>query len=113
MISEDTRKYSNIFRKRFIPPPILALFVLKLLSKKSMHGYQITEELNKIFSCKITRQIIYFILKKHEKANHVVSTWVESDARPRKKYRITEEGKRFLVERIKELKKLVKLLEEY
>ncbi|MCD6485394.1 MAG: PadR family transcriptional regulator [Candidatus Odinarchaeota archaeon] len=109
--------YVKILRKLgikySIPPPILSIFILKLLSKRPMHGYQITEELAKLADTKIPRQIVYFILKKYENAGVVKSTWVvEDESKPKKKYFITEEGKDFLKNRIDHLKRLISLLEE-
>jgi len=103
----------NLFKRHPVPPPLISLFILKLLLKKPMHGYQISEELSKIFGCKVPRQVIYFILKKHEKAKHVVSTWIiKENSRPKKKYSITELGKKFLEHKIRELKKIIELLDE-
>lgn len=96
-----------------IPPPILPIFVLKLLSKRPMHGYQITEELAKLCNAKMPRQIIYFILKKYEDAGLVKSEWViEEGSKPKRKYFITDEGRIFLEKRIEHFKKLINLLEK-
>lgn len=96
-----------------IPPPILPIFILKLLSKKPMHGYQITEELTKLSDAKIPRQIIYFVLKKYENAGLVESEWIiEKGSKPKRKYSITDEGRNFLKDRIEQLKKLITLLEK-
>jgi len=106
--------FPNLFKLRFlIHSRFIGLFILKLLTKKPMHGYQITEELNKALGINIPRQLVYFILKKFESKSLVSSEWVLEDGkRPKKKYRITDKGRKFLEHMMNQLKELIRLLEE-
>ncbi|MHA1616994.1 MAG: PadR family transcriptional regulator [Candidatus Njordarchaeales archaeon] len=100
------------FRERFLlHSRILGLFVLKILARKPMHGYQITERINKILNIKVPRQLIYFILLRLEHAGLVSSKWIESEEKkPRKVYKITKKGKEFMENCIRELEEIVKQL---
>jgi len=98
--------------KYYIPQQLLPLFILKLLSKQSMHGYQLTEEIEKLTCVKVPRQIIYFVLKKYESAKLVEAKWIVKDgAKPKKIYSITKTGLAFLTNRLAYVKKLLAILE--
>jgi len=111
---ETCEEYMRRFGVKYPPPPIMGAFILKLLSKKPMHGYQITEELNKILDMEIPRQIVYFALKKLESFGFLESRWVlEGGSKPRRMCSITDEGRKFLEMQIRYLKKLISLLEKF
>ncbi len=101
------------FRERFLlHSRILGLFVLKILVRKPMHGYQITERINEILNIKVPRQLVYFILLRLEHAGLVSSEWIGNEGRRlRKVYKITDKGKEFIESCVRELKEIVKLLE--
>jgi len=104
---------SRLKIKHFVPPLFLMLFVLKLLLREPMHGYQITERLNELLKVNIPRQIVYFVLKKQEEAGFVKSEWVfEGDSKPKRVYSITDEGKDFLKNIIPYLKNLLEKAEQ-
>ena len=108
------KDFLSLFKLRFlIHVRFIGLFILKLLTKKPMHGYQITEELNKVLGVNIPRQLVYFVLKKFESRSLVSSEWVlENGKRPKKKYCITDKGRKFLEHMISQLKELIRLLED-
>ncbi len=98
--------------KHAVPPLLLGLFILKLLLKEPMHGYQLTIKLNELLKIDIPRQMVYFILKKQEEAGFVKSEWMlEDEAKPRRVYSITDDGKKFLKDIIPYLKALIEKVE--
>ena len=98
--------------KYCIPPLFLMIFILKLLLKEPMHGYQITERLNEILNVNVQRQVIYFVLRKQEDAGLVKSMWTyKQESKPRKIYSITESGKEFLHYIVPYLKSLLDMVE--
>ena len=114
MIKEEeiNKTLEKLGIKYYIPQQLLPLFVLKLLSKQSMHGYQLTEEIEKLTGVKVPRQIIYFILKKYESAKLVEAKWIVEDrTKPKKIYSITKAGLSFLANRLAYIKKLLALLD--
>lgn len=77
----------------------LELILLKLLSEKDMYGYQISSTLeersNREF--KLKEGTLYPVFYRLEDAGHIEARW-ETPARgkPRKYYRLTEDGKNYL-----------------
>ncbi len=91
---------------------IVGLFILKLLCKEPKHGYELAENLNKILNINIPRQVIYFILRKFERMGLVRSEWsIKTENRPKRIYYITSEGKEFLEDKIRTMKRIIQLLE--
>lgn len=81
---------------------LLPLMVLRILRDKPKHGYQLEEELSKILGRPIPEGFIYGLLKRLEMKGLVTYTWETPPSGPaRKIYRLTDEGKKYLTERLK------------
>jgi len=94
-----------------VPPFLMAAMILKLLSEKPMHGYQIAEEISKMLEKEVPRPVIYFALKKLEKDGFLTFKWEMQEKGPaRKIYYITEEGEELLKLKMELLKKFYNLL---
>jgi len=94
-----------------VPPFLMAAIILKVLSEKPMHGYQIAEEASKILEREVSRPVIYFSLKKLEKDGFLTFKWETREKGPaRKIYYITEEGEELLKHKMELLKEFYKIL---
>lgn len=82
------------------------ILILTLLDRQSMYGYEMIKEMEKrsngIFQFK--EGTLYPILHTLESNGMVESYWSNQEARKRKYYKITEEGKLLLKEKTKEWK---------
>ena len=81
------------------------MLILKLLEKQDMYGYQMIEELAKQsdHTFELKAGTLYPLLHLLEQKQYLVSYDGETVAgKARKYYRITDEGKRFLVVRLSE-----------
>lgn len=75
---------------------LLDLIVLQLLSASPIHGYQIISKIRRNFGVYFGPSTIYPLLNSLEKSGYVKSEWDMSHDRPRKVYRLTDEGKNLL-----------------
>ena len=75
---------------------LLDLIVLQYLDKESMHGYQIITKIRKGFGVYFGPSTIYPLLGTLEKKGFVNSEWNMNSERPRKVYKLTNEGKNVL-----------------
>ena len=71
---------------------LLDLIVLQFLSSQPMHGYQIITKIRKTFGVYFGPSTIYPLLAMLEKKGHVSSEWNMQNERPRKVYKLTNEG---------------------
>jgi len=71
---------------------LLDLIVLQFLSSQPMHGYQIITKIRKSFGVYFGPSTIYPLLATLEKKGFVNSEWNMSNERPRKIYKLTNEG---------------------
>ena len=71
---------------------LLDLIVLQFLSSQPMHGYQIITKIRKTFGVYFGPSTIYPLLATLEKKGHVSSEWNMQNERPRKVYKLTNEG---------------------
>lgn len=83
------------------------VLILSLLNRKDMYGYEMIKEIelrsNGIFSFK--EGTLYPILHNLENANYIESYWDDSNSgRKRKYYKITDNGKKLLLEKESEWK---------
>src|SRR3989337_1939834 len=76
---------------------LLDLIVLQLLSTQPMHGYQIITRVRKSFGVYFGPSTIYPLLGTLEKKGYVNSVWNTDNERPRKVYKLTDEGQNLLV----------------
>jgi PadR family transcriptional regulator PadR len=75
---------------------LLDLIVLQFLSSQPMHGYQIITKIRKTFGVYFGPSTIYPLLATLEKKGHVTSEWNMQNERPRKVYKLTNEGHNLL-----------------
>lgn len=75
---------------------LLDLIILQFLSTQPMHGYQIITKIRKNFSVYFGPSTIYPLLATLEKKGHVESQWNMKSQRPRKTYKLTNEGQTIL-----------------
>ena len=92
-------------REKGAPPGSTAMLVLSLLKGEEMYGYQIIEELERrsesVFRLK--EGTLYPLLHSMEQGGLVAAREAQSPSgRPRRYYRITQEGLRVLEEKTEE-----------
>ena len=75
---------------------LLDLVVLQFLSTQPLHGYQIIIKIRKSFGVYFGPSTIYPLLGALEKKGFVNSGWNMSSERPRKVYKLTNEGQSLL-----------------
>jgi len=75
---------------------LLEMIVLQFLSSEPMHGYQIITRIRKTFGVYFGPSTIYPLLNVLEKRKCVKSEWDMSSERPRKVYKLTNEGQNLL-----------------
>ena len=75
---------------------LLDLIILQFLNAQPMHGYQVITKIRKTFGVYFGPSTIYPLLATLEKKGHVTSEWNMSSDRPRKIYRLTNDGQNIL-----------------
>ena len=75
---------------------LLDMVVLQFLSNEPMHGYQIITKIRKTFGVYFGPSTIYPLLNALEKKGYVKSDWNMENERPRKVYKLTNEGQNLL-----------------
>jgi DNA-binding PadR family transcriptional regulator len=75
---------------------LLDTIILQYLDQESMHGYQLITKIRKGFGVYFGPSTIYPLLGLLEKKGYVKSAWNMNTERPRKVYKLTDEGKNVL-----------------
>jgi PadR family transcriptional regulator PadR len=75
---------------------LLDLIILQFLSTQPMHGYQIITKIRKNFGVYFGPSTIYPLLNTLEKKGYVHSDWNMNFERPRKIYKLTNNGQNML-----------------
>jgi PadR family transcriptional regulator, regulatory protein PadR len=75
---------------------LLDMIILQYLERESMHGYQLITKIRKDFGINFGPSTIYPLLGLLEKKGQLKSTWSMDSERPRKVYKLTDEGKNVL-----------------
>ena len=75
---------------------LLDMIILQYLDKESMHGYQLITKIRKGFGVYFGPSTVYPLLALMEKKGYVKSAWNMNTERPRKVYKLTNEGKNVL-----------------
>jgi DNA-binding PadR family transcriptional regulator len=75
---------------------LLDMIILQYLDQESMHGYQLITKIRKGFGVYLGPSTVYPLLGMLEKKGYVKSTWNMATERPRKVYKLTNEGKNVL-----------------
>jgi DNA-binding PadR family transcriptional regulator len=72
---------------------LLDMIILQYLEQESMHGYQLITKIRKGFGVYFGPSTIYPLLGILEKKGYIKSAWNMNTDRPRKEYKLTNEGK--------------------
>ena len=75
---------------------LLDLVILQFLSNEPMHGYQVITKIRKNFGVYFGPSTIYPLLGTLEKKGYIDSHWDMNFERPRKVYRLTNDGQNML-----------------
>ena len=75
---------------------LLDTIILQYLQQESMHGYQLITKIRKGFGVYFGPSTIYPMLGLLEKKGHIQSAWNMDCERPKKVYKLTEQGKNVL-----------------
>ena len=75
---------------------LLDLIILQFLNSQPMHGYQVITKIRKTFGVYFGPSTIYPLLATLEKKGFVNSEWNMKNERPRKVYKLTNEGQNIL-----------------
>jgi DNA-binding PadR family transcriptional regulator len=75
---------------------LLDMIILQYLEQESMHGYQVITKIRKGFGVYFGPSTVYPLLGLLEKKGYVKSAWNMDSDRPRKVYKLTNEGKNVL-----------------
>jgi len=75
---------------------LLDMIILQYLEQESMHGYQVITKIRKGFGVYFGASTVYPLLGLLEKKGYVKSAWNMDAERPRKVYKLTNEGKNIL-----------------
>jgi DNA-binding PadR family transcriptional regulator len=75
---------------------LLDMIVLQYLEQESMHGYQLITKIRKGFGVYFGPSTVYPLLGLLEKKGYVTSAWNMNTERPRKVYKLTNDGKNVL-----------------
>jgi DNA-binding PadR family transcriptional regulator len=90
-----TNNYQNEVQTK-LTKGLLDMIILQYLDKESMHGYQLITKIRKGFGVYFGPSTIYPLLGTLEKKGFVNSEWNMNSERPRKVYKLTNEGKNVL-----------------
>lgn len=75
---------------------LLDLIILQFLNGEPMHGYQIITKIRRSFGVYFGPSTIYPLLGTLEKKGFVKSDWEMTSERPRKVYKLTNDGQNML-----------------
>ena len=75
---------------------LLDMIILQYLDQQPMHGYQVISKIRKGFGVYFGPSTVYPLLGLLEKKGYVKSAWSMDTERPRKVYKLTNEGKNVL-----------------
>jgi len=90
-MGQETREVQNKLMKG-----LLDLVILQFLHAKPMHGYQIISSIRKNFGVYFGPSTIYPLLNSLEEKGYIKSQWDLNNERPRKVYKLTNEGQSLL-----------------
>ncbi len=71
---------------------LLDVIILQFLNSQPMHGYQIISQIRKSFGVYFGPSTVYPLLGLMERKGYLASEWNMENDRPRKVYRLTNEG---------------------
>ncbi len=86
---------------------LLEFCVLAVLNKSDSYGYQIIKDISTYIE--ISESTLYPILKRLESGSYLTTYSVEHNSRLRKYYQITDKGKDYIQEFLKEWQQVMKI----
>jgi DNA-binding PadR family transcriptional regulator len=92
----EKKKMINNYQKEVqtkLTKGLLDMIILQYLEQESMHGYQLITKIRKGFGVYFGPSTIYPLLGVLEKKGYIKSAWNMNTDRPRKEYKLTNEGK--------------------
>ncbi len=95
----EKHKMNNNYQKEVqtkLTKGLLEMIILQYLEQESMHGYQIITKIRKGFGVYVGPSNVYPLLGLLEKEGFVKSDWTMDTDRPRKIFKLTDEGKNLL-----------------
>ena len=94
----DVKKMVNVQKEvqTKLAKGLLDLIILQFLKSEPMHGYEIITKIRKNFGVYFGPSTIYPLLTSLEKKKYIASQWDMSSERPRKVYRLTNDGNTML-----------------
>ncbi|MCM2534305.1 helix-turn-helix transcriptional regulator [Neobacillus pocheonensis] len=108
-MANDSNDKSLTPSKNFILP-----FILILLSRMPLHGYELIQKLQKFGFLTIDIGNLYRLLRKLEQENLVCSEWdVTGNGPAKRKYSITEDGVKYLKIHANHLESYQKMLDQF
>ena len=117
---EISMKDRSFMKKGFAPGFWMKAWILVILGKEELHGYEIMNKLEEIFpnfmKCKGPSQMGrgYKILRMLEMEGLITSRWEMDEEGPaRRVYNLTEEGEKLRKELIKEIEKNIEFLNKF
>lgn len=72
------------------------MIILLMLSKESMHGYEIIKKFNDLFNVEYPTSLVYPMLRDMESNGSIKSIWVQEGERKKRLYEITSQGAKIL-----------------
>ena len=75
---------------------LLDTIILQYLEQETMHGYQLITKIRKGYGVYFGPSTIYPLLGLLEKKGYIASSWNMDSERPRKEYKLTDQGKKVL-----------------
>jgi DNA-binding PadR family transcriptional regulator len=72
------------------------LIILKLLSERPHHGYEILKRFEELFNVSYPTSVLYPILREMERKGYVQSEWKKTGERKKRLYALTSRGKDIL-----------------
>jgi PadR family transcriptional regulator PadR len=75
---------------------LLDLIILQFLNSQPMHGYEVITQIRKSYGVYFGPSTIYPLLSSLEKKKYIISHWDMSKERPRKVYKLTNDGQSML-----------------
>ncbi|WP_243290100.1 poly-beta-hydroxybutyrate-responsive repressor [Bacillus sp. FJAT-47783] len=108
-MTKDKKEFSVSPSKNFILP-----FILLLLSRMSLHGYELIQKLHSFGFQTLDQGNLYRLLRSLENDNLVISEWDTTGSGPAKRlYSITESGKDYLKTYANQLEHYQTLLDQF
>ena len=105
----------NHFQGCYPGRAFIETLILWIIHSQPLHGYEVRKKIEKVTTGNYIPKpgAVYTILRRMEKKGLLTSQWKKkAEKRDRRVYSITEKGENLLKNRLKTMKKRIKLLEQ-